>query len=329
MLFDRAAQQAAAGDRADWLTDGALHVILCGTGTPLADADRAGPCAAVFAGDQFFLVDSGPGSWENVQLWRLPRARLSALLLTHFHSDHIGDLGEVVTQSWIAGRAGPLRIYGPPGVEGVVAGFQQAYAPDRNYRVAHHGEQAMPHRGGLAAPYIVPLPQGDDERVVLEENGVRIVAFNVDHQPVTPAYGYRIDYNGRSAVITGDTAKSRNVARHSRGADILVHEALARHMTEQIAPRLEALNAPRLAKLARDIIDYHATPVEAAETAKEANVRMLVLTHLVPAPPNALVRRVFLQGVSDAWDGKVVVGEDGMHFVLPKESTEIREESLG
>jgi ribonuclease Z len=329
-FIDRAAQQAAAGDRTDWLEDGALHVILCGTGTPLADPERAGPCTAVIAGGKFFLFDVGPGSWENIQLWRLPRARLSAVVLTHFHSDHIGDLGETVTQSWIAGRAEPLAIYGPPGLDDVVAGFQKAYAHDADYRVAHHGEEAMPRRGDLAMARTVPLPDtADGERVVFDEGGVRITAFNVDHRPVEPAFGYRIEYNGRSAVITGDTAKSPNVARYARGADVLVHEALARHMVEQVAPRLEAMGATRLAKLSHDITTYHATPVEAAETAKEANVRMLVLNHLVPAPANAIVRRVFMQGVSDAWDGKVVLGSDGMHFALPNGSTEIVEEQLG
>lgn len=327
-MIERQAKRLAAGDRTDWLDDGALHVILCGTGTPVADPERAGPCAAVIAGGHFFLVDTGPGSWEKVQLWEMPRARLSGVLLTHFHSDHMGDLGETITQSWIGGRTEPLKVYGPPGVEDVVTGFQQAYTHDRDYRVAHHGEEAMPRTGGLATAQVVPVPDEGGGRVVLEDGGVRIIAFSVDHQPVVPAFGYRIEYGGRSVVITGDTAKSANVTRHAQGADLLVHEALARHMVERIQPRLAALNATRLAKLTGDITTYHASPVEAAETAKDAGVHMLVLTHLVPAPSNAVIRRVFMQGVSDAWDGKVVLGEDGMHFVLPKDSNDIRQENL-
>lgn len=322
-ILDRAAEKQAAGDRTDWLDDGGLHVILCGTGSPLPDPDRAGPCTAVIAGGKLFLFDVGPGSWENLQLWRSPRAHLSGVLLTHFHSDHIGELGEVITQSWIGGRTEPLKVYGPPGVDEVVAGFQQAYARDGDYRVAHHGEAAMPRSGSQAVAQVVPLPADGGNTVVFDQDGVRITAFTVDHRPVAPAFGYRVDYNGRSVVISGDTARSANVAANAKGADVLVHEALAAHLITQVAPRLAALGQTRLAKLAGDVIDYHATPVQAAEIAKEAGVRLLVLTHLVPAPTNAVVSRQFMQGVSDAWDGEVVVGEDGMHFTLPQGSTEI------
>jgi len=324
-IYDRAAQQQATGDRTDWLNDGNLHLILCGTGSPLPDPDRAGPCAAVIAGGKFFLFDVGPGSWENVQLWRLPRAKLSGVLLTHFHSDHIGDLGETVTQSWIAGRTEPLKIYGPPGVQGVVAGFQQAYAHDSDYRVAHHGEEFMPRAGSGAVADVVAVPEGDGTSPVFDQDGVRITAFNVDHRPVVPAFGYRVDYNGRSVVISGDTAKSASLIKNAKGADLLVHEALAAHLIEQLIPRLKALHQDRLAKLANDVTQYHATPVQAAESAKEAGVRMLVLTHLVPPPTNFVIRRQFLKGVSDAWAAKVVLGRAGMEFTLPKGSTEIIE----
>ena len=91
--------------------DGSLHVVLCGTGSPLPDPDRAASCTAVLAGGHFFIIDAGPGSWENLQVWGLPIAKVSGVLLTHFHSDHIGELGEVMTQSWVAsGRNEPLSV---------------------------------------------------------------------------------------------------------------------------------------------------------------------------------------------------------------------------
>ena len=121
-----------------------LHVVLCGTGSPLADAARAGACTAVLAGGEFFLVDAGPGSWERVDLENLPLARLSGVLLTHFHSDHIGDLGEAMTGSWIAGRPRPLDIYGPAGTAQVVAGLQQLYAHDVDHRVAQQVRNSTP-----------------------------------------------------------------------------------------------------------------------------------------------------------------------------------------
>jgi ribonuclease Z len=107
-----------------------LSVVLCGTGSPLPDAQRAGACTAIVAGGQIYLVDVGPGSWERVDLADLPTDAVGSVLLTHFHSDHIGDLGETITQSWIAGRAQPLAVYGPAGTAQVVEGFARAYAQD-------------------------------------------------------------------------------------------------------------------------------------------------------------------------------------------------------
>ena len=126
------------------LTSPDLQVVICGSGSPLSDATRAAACTAVIAGGELVIVDSGPGSWEVLDLENLPIGKVSAVLLTHFHSDHIGGLGEAITQSWIAGRAQPLAVYGPEGIERVVAGFGEAYASDADYRVAHHGDAYMP-----------------------------------------------------------------------------------------------------------------------------------------------------------------------------------------
>jgi ribonuclease Z len=326
-LYERAADRALAGDRDELLGDGALHVILCGTGSPLPDPERAGPCTAVIAGGGLYLVDVGPGSWENVQLWRLPRAHLAGVLLTHFHSDHIGDLGEVVMQSWVGGRAVPLTIYGPPGVEDVVDGFRRAYAFDTKYRIAHHGESAMPPAGAETVAVTVSVPAPGQSTVVFEKNGLRVTAFSVDHRPVVPAFGYRFDYAGRSVVISGDTGPSDSLVQNAKGADLLVHEALAAHMIERIREIAQRRDAKRWAKLMGDIQTYHTTPSQAADIARQAGVSMLVLTHLVPAPQNALVKRLFLQGV-DKSGIELVVGADGTHFTLPPQSKKIEIDSL-
>jgi ribonuclease Z len=327
VLYERAADRALAGDRTELLDDGALHVILCGTGSPLADAERAGPCTAVIAGGSLYLVDSGPGSWEKVQLWRLPRARLAAVLLTHFHSDHIGELGEVVTQSWIGGRTAPLTVYGPPGVESVVDGFRRAYAFDEKYRIAHHGEEAMPATGAASVAATIQVPAAGESVTVLDANGLVIRAFSVDHRPVEPAFGYRFELGGRSVVVSGDTGLSESLIANAKGADLLVHEALAAHMIERVRDIALGRGQQRLAKMMGDIIDYHATPAEAADIARRAGVRMLALTHLVPPPQNALVKRLFLQG-SDASGIELVLGADGTHFVLPAGNQEIEIENL-
>ena len=123
-----------------------MRVVLCGTGNPLPDRERAAACTAIFAGGNMYLVDIGPGSWKNLALWRVPPAKLAAIMLTHFHSDHIGDLGEINIETWANGRDHPLRVYGPPGVDQVVNGFAQAYSLDEGYRIAHHGAALMSAR---------------------------------------------------------------------------------------------------------------------------------------------------------------------------------------
>ncbi len=328
-IIERMAGRALTGDRVDLLDDGNLHVVLCGTGSPLADPERAGPCTAVLAGGHFVLVDVGSGSWRQVALERLPRARLEAVLLTHFHSDHIGELGEVTMQSWVAGRTKPLVVYGPPGITQVVDGFRQAYAFDTQYRIAHHGTEAMPPEAGTAVARPVDLPAPEADAVVFEADGLRVTAFAADHAPATPAYGYRFDYRGRSVVISGDTRKNPNLIQHAQGVDLLVHEALAARMIAPVTQYAREHGLTRWAKLTSDVVTYHSTPVEAAEVAKAANARMLAFTHVVPPLPNFLARRMFLRGVSDAWDGKVELGHDGMHFTLSPGTASIRVDTLG
>jgi ribonuclease Z len=302
------------------LTSPDLHVVLCGTGSPLADAERAGACTAVIAGGRIYLVDVGPGSWERVDLSNLPTDAVGTILLTHFHSDHIGDFGEAVTQSWIARRAQPLDAYGPPGTAKVVDGFHQAHPQDAAYRVTQHAPNMLPPPGGTAVAHEVTVPDGAQDAVVLERDGLRITMFPVDHRPVVPAVGYRFDYHGRSVVVSGDTAPSKNLEAHAKGADILVHEALQPKMVLRAATLADGLGMTRLAKLARDIPSYHTTPAQAVAIARDAGVQHLVLTHLVPGPPNRLAKRIFLADVPNDYPGEITLGEDGMHFQLAARS---------
>jgi ribonuclease Z len=294
-----------------------LQVLICGSGSPLADPNRASACTAVIAGGVLALVDAGPGSWEKVDLANLPTAALQAVFLTHFHSDHIGDLGEAITQSWIAGRSTPLEVIGPVGTAKRVEGFATAYAEDVNYRVAHHGDAAMPRAAAGAVAREIELGEAADaSAIALEKNGLRVTMFKVDHDPVNPAVGYRFDFAGRSIVVSGDTRKSASLIEHAKGADILFHEALQPELVARASETAKRLGRERQAKLAHDILDYHTSPVQAAEAAREAGVGELVFTHLVPGPGNFLARRAFLAGVAEAYGGKVVIAEDGMRFSL-------------
>jgi len=327
-LIERAASQAMAPDRSDWLADGALHVFLCGTGSPLPSRTRGGPCTAVLAGGRFIVIDVGRASGSVLGLHRLPQQEIDAVLLTHFHSDHIAELGELGMQSWALGRPAPLPVYGPPGVEEVVAGFERAYAQDTRYRTAHHGADLMPPENRPLIAHSVAIPDGDGTALVFEDGDVRVTTFPVDHDPVRPAVGYRVDYGDRSVVVSGDTAKDPRVARAATGADVLVHEALSKRMIAAGRDAAAAAGFERRRRILNDIMDYHTSPEEAAEIAKQAGVQVLVLTHLVPPLDNALAERLFMSGVGDVWDGEVLLGEDGMHLRLPLGSSDIEIETL-
>jgi ribonuclease Z len=306
-----------------------LHVVLCGAGSPLPDPRRSGPCVAVIAGQELYIVDAGSGASRSLARMRLPPDRIEAVLLTHFHSDHIDGLGELLLQRWANGASdSPTPVHGPPGVERVVAGFNRAYATDASYRVAHHGPDTVPPSGagGRARPFDTPAP--GEGRVVLDSNGLRITAFRVDHAPVEPAVGYRFDYGGRSVVLSGDTRKSANLQSFAEDVDLLVHEALSPELVALIERGAAAAGRTNIEKIAADIVDYHTSPVEAAEIARDARVGNLVYYHIVPPLPLAPLEAVFLEGVDEVFDGPVSVGRDGTWVSLPADSDEIEVKNI-
>ena len=309
-------------NRSSLLTDGALHVVICGSGSPLPSIERAGPCTAVIAGGRMFLIDVGPGSTENLRLWGLPVGSLAGVLLTHFHSDHIGELGEVVFASWTSGRALPLDVHGPVGVEQVVAGFQAAYELDVSYRVAHHGADILAPEGGKANGHAIELTEDAPSRVFYDEDGLKITAFLVEHEPISPALGYRIDYGGRSVVVSGDTIRSANVEALSQGVDVLVHEVLSGALIGGAAQALASAGNERTATMLRDTLDYHTFPADVHALAADAKVGLLVLSHLVPPLPAAQAEGVFMRGRAEDAPNDAVVGADGMHIALPANSDE-------
>jgi ribonuclease Z len=298
--------------------DDALRVLICGTSSPMPHPTRAKACVAVFAGGHFWVVDTGAGAMNRLALWQINPRDIGGVLYTHFHSDHITELGEFNLQTWVAGRPGPLQVYGPPGVERVVAGFSEAYALDTGYRIAHHGADLMvPEVGRMQANPIAGPASGAGPTVVLEQDGLTITAFAVTHTPVEPAYGYRFDYRGRSVVVSGDTVKDAGLIAAAEGADVLVHEAQANHLVAMLAAEAERSGRPRIAKVLGDIPSYHTSPVEAAEVANAAGVKLLVLYHLTPPPPAWLVERAFVRGVDAVRPRDWVLADDGLLITLP------------
>jgi len=347
-ILRRAIRSRLAAVRSDLLADDALHVMLCGTGSPMPDLSRASACTAIIAAGHIVLIDAGPGSWAKLAASRLPAAAIDTVLLTHLHSDHIGGLGEIAMQTWVAGRKTPLEVFGPGapheqqlprdaeqhvygtvGTEAVVAGFAAAYDADDAFRLIHHGADYLAPEGARIVAHTIAQPPADGSTVVFDDHGLRISAFVVNHQPVDPAYGYRIEYRGRVAVVSGDTVPVPNMVRMSDHADLLVHEALDAYLVGILAEALDQSGNARLAKMARDTIGYHTTPVRAAAIARQAHVRMLVLSHLVPPLPNALARHAFMRGVADArGDGETILGYDGLMITMPAESETVTTSDL-
>lgn len=179
------------------LPDG-LHVGLAGTGAPMPDAKRVGQSTFVIAGEHLFIVDCGAGSTLNLELMKVPIETADAILLTHFHSDHIADLGELLLKSWTYGaRTEPMLVMGPEGVETVVEGFNMAFALDAEYRYAHHGDAVAPRAGAGGRAETITGFGEDESTVVFQTDDLTVTAFLVDHRPVEPAVGYRFDYKGR------------------------------------------------------------------------------------------------------------------------------------
>jgi len=246
----------------------------------------------------------------------VPGQALSAVLLTHFHSDHIGDLGEAMTMSWTGGRAAPLDVYGPVGVEQVVRGFADSYQLDGRYRVLHHTDAILPDKAHAMIAHTVDISDPAERRRVFAKNGVTVYAFRVDHRPIEPAYGYRVEYAGRSVVVSGDTVYSENLVHHAAGADLLLHDTMLKNFISMAATGMDAQGQTRTAKMLRDIVNYHASAADAAKAAAAAKVETLVLTHLVPAPSAIGGEKPFIQGAGDVFTGKIVVARDGMRFDL-------------
>ncbi len=328
-IFDGAAKKMAATVNSAPLQDDALRVAVCGSSAPLPSASRAKACVAVFAGGRFYVVDAGPESVENLVLWGVPLSSIGGVFLTHFHSDHIGDLGELNLQTWAGGRTAPLAVYGGPGVERVVAGFNDAYRLDQGYRTAHHTEKVMPPATWPMIPHVVeldgqPTAAKDRAAVVLDDGALKITAIEVNHAPIAPAYAYRFDYKGRSAVITGDLKFHQPLAARASGVDLFVSEAIAVQMTRSLGEGARDAGRSGTAAIMHDIEDYHITPEQAAQIANEAQARMLVFYHLLPAPDGLLPRRLFAQGVDRVRQGNWTIADDGSLYTLPLGSDVIR-----
>ena len=194
-----------------------FRVTLLGTGVPTPRPDRFGPSTLVEAGDQKLLIDAGRGAAIRLYQIGVPMGRLDSLLLTHYHSDHTSGVPDVWLTGWLQSHYGartrPLRVLGPTGAKELMSNLERAYAADIKIRIA---DEKLPPEG-----VAVEVEEFNSDGTIYKKNGVKVIAFEVDHGDVIkPAYGYRIEYGGRSVVISGDTRFNENVISHGVGADL-------------------------------------------------------------------------------------------------------------
>lgn len=267
-----------------------MDITLLGTGSPMVDPNRAGPSTLVTAGGQTFLVDCGRGVLMRAAAAGVSAANLTALLLTHLHSDHITDLSDVITTRWVTTFVPTvLPIIGPPGTAAVVQATLAALEPDISYRIAHHAD--------ITEPPSVQVHEYTEGQV-WDCDGVLITAAPTDHRPVEPTIAFRVEHDRASVVLAGDTVPCASLDDLARGANALVHTAIRKDLVEQMP-----------AQRIRDILDYHSSVEQAAATAARAGVDTLVLTHYVPP---------LIPGQEDQWSalaaaefsGRVELGGD-------------------
>lgn len=267
-----------------------MKITLLGTGSPLIDPNRAGPSTLVQAGDATLLVDAGRGVQLRLVAAGVVPSMLSAVLLTHLHSDHITDLNDMITMHWVMGQEhAPLQVYGPPGTQQVVDGALAMLGPDIGYRIAHHDQLALGPR-----VEVTELEPGDEFSV----GGCEIKAGKTNHAPVEPTVGFRISDGTNSVVLGGDGIPCSTLDELVSGADAYVQTAMREDLV---------LAVPN--PMFHDVVEYHSTVVQAAQTAARGNVGTLMLTHYVPAPPVG-EEAAWAAGVSDHFDGALVVGPD-------------------
>jgi ribonuclease Z len=271
-----------------------VAITLLGTGSPMPAPDRAGPSTLVSAGHEHYLVDAGRGVLMRLAAAGLGAPQLTAVLITHLHSDHITDLNDVITTRWVMTfERTPLTIVGPVGTRAVVDHLLASLGPDIHYRMTHHDD--LDHRPPVE---VIEVTDGPVEL----GGATTITCAPTDHRPVEPSAGFRFEHDGVAVVTAGDTVPCDDLDRLCAGADALVHTVIRKDIIEQLP--LQRI---------RDTLDYHSSPEEAARTAARAGVGTLVLTHYVPP---------IAPGEEDEWrslaaahfDGAIELGSD-LHLV--------------
>ncbi|WP_354164272.1 MULTISPECIES: MBL fold metallo-hydrolase [unclassified Bradyrhizobium] len=292
-----------------------FRVTLLGTGTPIPRPDRFGPSTLIEAGSHTVLIDAGRGAAMRLFQLGVPIGRIDALLLTHFHSDHTVGIPDLWLTGWLSSHFGnrrrPFNVIGPVGTARLMHHLEAAYAHDIEIRVEDEK---------LAREHVaVTVKEFGEDGVVYQAGDLRVIAFTVDHgDAIKPAYGFRIEYEGRVAVISGDTRYNMNLLRYGAGADLLVHEVA-------MAPA-ELLGQADIQR----ILNHHTSPQEAGYVFAQTRPKLAAFTHLVMLASQTVIApsiEALIAATREIYEGPLEVGEDLMSFEIG-ESVTVRKPAI-
>ena len=274
------------------------RLILLGTGGgPRPRKASSAAAQVIVANDTAYVVDCGNGVARQLVFAGVPLSKLRHVFITHHHSDHNADYGNLIWLAWASGLRTRVDTWGPPPLEKMTRLFLEMNAYDINTRIADEGRVPL-------AP-LVHAHELTEGGLVMQDENVKVTATLVHHPPVVPSFGYRFDAADRSIVVSGDTAPSDNLIRLAQGADVLVHDALYPPALDRLVARV-----PNAATLKQSILSHHTTAEDAGRVAQAAGVKMLVLSHLVPPDDPAVTERMWIDAARQHYNGHVVLGRD-------------------